>query len=327
MFKNIPPLLAIRYFESAARNLSFTQAAKELFVTQGAISLQVRKLEDYLNTPLFTRYTRRIELTPEGHSLYKACNEAFKIIDSASTKIVDPVGQQSITVNTIPTVATLWLLPRLAAFSSIHPHIDVRIISDLRAVDMHEQDIDVALRVGRLPGKKYDPKAPNIDLVLSERWDNIDADFLFPDVLVPVISQNLLAKYGKITHPEELLELPLIHTATRENAWPDWFSAHDIPYTPSTSFFEVGHFFIALKAAQESQGIALVPEILFREYPGRNELIPLFQNLPAIKSAGGYYLLTKRQTHKKDAIKSFQQWILDEVAKSTRITTPTKHID
>lgn len=327
MFKNIPPLLAIRYFESAARNLSFTQAAKELFVTQGAISLQIRKLEDHLNTPLFIRRTRQIELTPEGYALYKACNEAFKIMDTATTKIIEPAGQQSITVNTIPTIATLWLLPRLAAFSSIHPHIDVRIISDLRAVDMHEQDIDVALRVGRLPGKKYDQKAPNIDLILSERWDNIDVDFLFPDILIPVVSQNLMSRYGEITHPEELLTFPLIHTATRENAWPDWFGAHNTIYKPTKTSFEVGHFYIALKAAQESQGIALIPEILFREYPGRNELTPILQHLPVIQSAGGYYLLTKKQTYKKDATDAFRQWVLNEVAKNSKVTATIKEMD
>lgn len=326
MFKNIPPLLAVRYFEAAARNLSFTLAAKELFVTQGAISLQVRKLEEFLKIPLFVRHTRRIELTPEGYSFYKASTEALQMIESATTKIVEPSGQQSITINTIPTIATLWLLPRLASFSSIYPHIDVRIISDLRVVDMHEQDVDVALRVGKLPGEKYDSKAPKIDLVLTERWDNIDVDYIFPDRLVPVASQTLIPKNKIITDPKELLDFPLIHTATRANAWPDWFHAHDIDYKPTKNNLEVGHFYIALRVAQESQGIALVPDILFSEYPGRTELAPILQNLPTIESAGAYYLLTKKQAHKQTAIEAFRQWVINEINKTSE-TSIAEQID
>src|SRR5690606_3582519 len=155
MSRRLPPLLATRYFEAAARHLSFTIAAEELFVTQGAISLQIRKLEEFFGTPLFVRHARHIELTPVGQQFYDACKEFLNNLERTVTELTSPGTQQTLTVSTIPTIGTLWLMPRLVSFTSRHPDIEVRVVFDLRPANMHTDNIDVAIRVGRLPGQRY----------------------------------------------------------------------------------------------------------------------------------------------------------------------------
>lgn len=312
MSRRLPPLLATRYFEAAARHLSFTQAAEELFVTQGAISLQIRKLEEFLGTPLFIRHARHIELTGAGQQFYEACHVLLDGLEKAMRDLTSPDHQQTLTVSTIPTIGTLWLMPRLASFTSRHPDIEVRVVSDIRPADMQSDNIDVALRVGKLPGQRYPEHFPAVNLVMLEKWTDIEADLLFQDVMVPVASKAWYATQPVIRHVADFKSAPLVHTASRPNAWREWLKAYGVEYKPSGHEPEYGHFYISLRAAQDHKGIALIPDVLLRGYPGRNELEVLLPSIEPVRSAGDYYLLTRASSPKRAAIQKFRTWVLEE---------------
>ena len=315
MSRRLPPLLATRYFEAAARHLSFTQAAEELCVTQGAISLQIRKLEESLGTRLFIRHARYIELTAAGQQFYEACHVLLEGLEKAICDLTSPNHQQTLTVSTIPTIGTLWLMPRLASFTSQHPDIEVRVVSDIRPADMQSDNIDVALRVGKLPGQRYPEHFPAVDLIMLERWTDIEADLLFHDVMVPVASKAWYATQPAIRDVADFRTASLVHTASRPNAWHEWLRAYGMEYKPSGHEPEYGHFYISLRAAQDQKGIALIPEVLLRGYPGRNELEVLLPNIEPVRSAGDYYLLTRASSSKRAAIKKFRSWVLNEAGK------------
>jgi len=308
--RKLPPLPAIRSFEAAARHRSFTLAADELNVTQGAVSLQVRKLEEFLGKKLFLRLTRRVELTDDGMEYYSVCRAILQDLEQATERLLSRNGHDTLTVSTIPTISVLWLMPRLADFASHHPHIEVRVVSDIRPVDLHRDGVDAAIRVGPLPGRRYAAHQPAIDLSLLKRWDGIQADYLFDDVLVPVMSRALFDEQGPVSSPEDLLRFPLIHTASRPHAWRDWFSAHNVRLTTAPTALDCGHFYISMRAAHEGKGVAVIPEVLLDGYPGSHELIVPVEPPQRVASAGEYYLLTRETSVQSPAVQHFREWIL-----------------
>lgn len=309
--RNLPPLPAIRSFEAAARHRSFTLAAEELNVTQGAVSLQVRKLEEFLGRKLFTRLTRRVLLTDDGMEYYAVCRTILEDLEQATERLLARDGRNTLTINTIPTVSVLWLMPRLADFASLHPHVEVRVVSDIRPIDLHRDGIDAAIRVGPLPGRRYAPEQPGIDLTLVNRWDGIQADYLFDDILVPVLSRKLWQEVGPLDTPADLLRLPLIHTASRPHAWRDWLRAQGVTLPPGPTALDCGHFYISMRAAQEGKGVALIPEILLKDYPGIQDLVMPFEGRHRVASAGEYYLLSREASLQSPAVQQFRAWMLE----------------
>jgi len=146
--RRLPPLKSLRAFEAAARHLSFTRAAGELFVTQAAVSHQVKALEDFLGVPLFFRRNKKLMLTDEGKSYWPKIRDIFETLRAATDEIRTLGVQGSLTVNVLPTFATAWLVPRLSAFKQLHPEIDVRINASEVPVDFIREDVDVAIDYG-----------------------------------------------------------------------------------------------------------------------------------------------------------------------------------
>ena len=309
MRRTIPPLATLRPFEAAARLGSFTAAADELALTQGAVSLQIRNLESFLGKRLFERLVRRVELTEDGRQYYAACLTALDEIERATRRLLAQRDHRILTVSCLPTLATMWLMPRLGAFSSAYPDIEVRVATSISPVDLRASDIDVALRVGKLPGRHYPRGLPGIDLVMTERWDGIEADHLFDDVLVPVIARKLLGQGAAIATARDLLKYNLIHTASRQNAWRDWLATQGIKSRSGKVSAEYGHFFMALQAAQDCKGIAILPRKLFQTYAERaTDLVVAFE--ADVPSAGEYYLLTHESRIDNAAVRKFRKWVL-----------------
>jgi LysR family glycine cleavage system transcriptional activator len=307
-----PPLLALRAFEAAARHLSFTAAAAELHVTQGAISRQIRLLEDFLGRKMFERFVRRIELTPAGHEYFRDVQAALAEIEKATQRAMRTDDRVVVKVAVLPTLGSSWLMPRLARFSATYPHIDVRVITSIEPANFQTGDIDVAIRVGRLPGVPYRKEQPRIDLEMATNWRGVLAEYLFADVLVPVMSRKLLEKGKPIHCPQDLLSYPLIHTASRQNAWPDWLAAHGIRLDVSKSFIDFGHFFIGIRAAQDCRGIAIVPTVVCRHaQPEQDLFCPLAAD---IESAGAYYVLSRESRSEDPAIQIIRKWIITEAS-------------
>lgn len=311
MRRRLPPLAAIRPFEAAARLGSFTAAAEELALTQGAISLQIRNLEEFLDKKLFERKVRKIGLTEDGYQYFIACQRALDELEKATARITSRSTHEILMVSALPTLATLWLMPRLESFTSTYKEIEVRIDASINPVDLHNGDIDIALRCGKLPGKHYRHNQPHIDLTMTERWDGIQADHLFYDKLLPVISTRLLNQGPAIEKPADLLKYTLVHTASRPGAWPDWLHANGVRLGRQANAFEYGHFFISLQAAHEAKGVAIVPEVLFSCVKDRMpDLVAPFS--AEVPSAGEYYVLAHESKSERKAVRLFRKWLLSQ---------------
>ncbi len=311
MSRRLPPLLALRAFESAGRLLSFTLASQELHRTQGAISRQVRQLEEFLGQKLFVRLTRRVELTEIGKEYLKAIQQILADVETATQKCRF-LDRPVLTIDVLPTLGSCWLMPRLTRFNEQHPDVDIRIVSSIEPVNMNRKDIDLAIRVGRLPGRHYDVRSPRVDLEMTTEWRGVEAYPLFGDVMVPVISPELAKRHGHIAQAKDLLELRLINNASRKNAWLDWFAFQGVEYKETTLSLDYGHFFMALQAAREGRGVALIPSVIFNCLRDTGELIcPIYTH---VSSAAEYYLLTKSINEANSPAVAMKSWLLEEAA-------------
>lgn len=312
MSRRLPSLNALRAFEAAARHLSFSRAAEELHVTQGAISRQIRALETYLGVPLFRRLTRALQLTEHGEQYLPAMRDAFDRMEQATLRIVSSREGGILTVSVLPTLAMRWLIPRLPRFTEAHPDIEVRMITSIRPVSFSREDVDLAIRVG-LPADHPDrPAGPRIDLTMAEDWTGVRADWLMPDVLIPVCSPTLFERSPPLHRPEDLRSHTLLHTATRARAWPDWLSAVGVNGIDAEAGPAYGHFFMTLQAATEGRGVALVPKVLVLSDLAAGHLVAPFG--AAVESAGSYYLLCRQHQWDLAKIRAFREWLSAECA-------------
>ncbi len=307
--RNLPNLNALRAFEAAARHLSFSRAAQELSVTQGAVSRQVKALETWLGVSLFLRRGRSVELTEHGREYLAATDDAFEIVEQASRRLAGSTRKLVLTANVLPTFAMRWLIPRLPQFSELHPDIEVHLITSIEPVNFEWGEIDVAIRVGTTPSSGPHGDRARIDLQMVHDWKNVRADLLMPDVLVPVCNPLLLDRVS-VRAAKDLFQLGLLHNATRSHAWPDWFAAQNVPYRPTTKDQSHGHFFMCLQAAVQGRGVALVPNALVVDDIESGRLCIPFDH--PVESAGAYYLLCKSRQWKSDRIRRFREWILTE---------------
>src|SRR5260221_3080636 len=195
MSRPLPPLNALRAFESAARHLSFTRAADELNVPKRAISHQVKPLEDRLGVKLFRRLPRRLLLTDEGQALLPDLHDAFNRLALAVERISARSAAGTLTVSSMTTILMTWLVPRLPRFQAAHPEIDVRLMTTQRLVDFAREDVDVAIRFG------------------NGRWPGVKVERMFGEVLTPLCGKRLI---DKITAPADLPALPLLRTTEEE---------------------------------------------------------------------------------------------------------------
>jgi LysR family transcriptional regulator, glycine cleavage system transcriptional activator len=312
MKRKLPPLLALRAFEAVARHLSFTRAAGELNVTQAAVSRQVRLLEEHLRRTLFTRLTRRIELTAEGQAYYQATRHAFDLVEEATAAASKKRPRTTLTIRVLPSIGSLWLMPRLRSFWQENRDIDVQLVSSISAADPGSRESGMAIGVGRLPGKRYGAGAPRIESNWIGKSHDIRTDLLFPDVLTPVCSRPMLEQGPALTHPAGLQHYRLIHTAIRRRAWPDWLASVGSDVDPHRNAIEFGQYFMSLQAAREGEGIAIVPSILADSFDPDGELVRPFPS--ALPSAGEYYLLTPRAQYDEAPVRRFRHWILEESA-------------
>ena len=188
MSKRLPPLNALRVFDAAARHLSFTRAADELFVTQAAVSHQIKSLEDFLGLKLFRRRNRSLLLTEEGQSYFQDIKEIFSQLTEATRKLQARSAKGALTVSLLPSFAIQWLVPRLSSFNSAYPGIDVRIQAVDRQEDKLADDVDVAIFYGR------------------GNWPGLRVEKLYAEYLLPVCSPLLLTGDKALKSPADLAQ-------------------------------------------------------------------------------------------------------------------------
>lgn len=306
MKRRLPPLLALRAFEAAGRHMSFSKAADELNVTQGAISRQIKLLEDFLRAPLFRRLTRQVELTPFGQNYLSAATAALDEIERATVQSLQEA--KALSVSLLPTLGALWLMQRLTSFMTEHPQIRLEVSSSLEPANFKRDSIDVALRVGKVPGVDYNSNGSQITFRMTESWDDVAAMHLWDDYITPVCSRKFLEQHGPLKTPEDLSKVPLIHNMRRADCWPAWLAAADVETDEAGGRVDVGHSFMAIVAAREGRGVACVPTIEIDNLDWREELVQPFEL--KLRSAGAYYLLCPKDKALSAEIKLFSSWLL-----------------
>jgi LysR family glycine cleavage system transcriptional activator len=299
----MPPLNALRAFEASARHLSLTKAAQELNVTPGAISHQLRGLEELLRIKLFERGVRKIALTPAGKMLYPGVQRGFSHIAEALADLRQSASQQVLVVSTSPGLTSKWLVPRLYRFASDHPDIDVRISSSLQNANFTTDGVHIAVRNMPIDAE------PDPSLVIER---------LFEINLVPVCSPRLIDPSGALPGPHAIARMPLIHDDTLAQrvaipTWADWFSAAKvgkIDLGRGLHFDSPDH---ALNAATEGAGVLLAPDILaYDDLRSGRLVIPVPLALP---SGRAYHLIFPKRERRRRAVQAFSSWIKNEVGK------------
>lgn len=286
------PLQALRTFVEVGQRGSIKAAAQALHVTPGAVSQQIRLLEDRLGMALFTRERQGMRLTEAGARVYPSLLEAFAQIDKAVNELEVIKHRQTLTVSTVATFAASWLVPRLGRFNQLHPQIEVRVEATSALVDMHRDRVDVALRhgLGNYPG--------------------LEVTRLMAPVLVPVASPGLIAGSHTLKAPQDCLAYPLLHDCDRAD-WPLWFAAHgvaDDPRAERGSAFEDDYLLI--RAAVAGQGLALVPQAYAHEEIAAGRLVQVLDKPWPARFA--YYLLTLPGARQRPEVQAFTDWIKEE---------------
>lgn len=307
----LPPLGSLRAFEAVARSLSFSHAAVELGVTQGAISRQIKILEDHLNIRLFRRFPRYIELTEQGRVYFRSIHQAFDELYRGTEAITGNHRTATLNVNVLPTFAIKWFIPRLPHFTAANPSIEVRMITSIKPVDFRLEDNDVAIRVGANKSPPGPLRSP-IDLQMTSDWVDVRAIPLVPDELTIVCSPTLLKNGPPLREPSDLHRFRLLHTASRPKAWAFWFHSAGHNEVPLNQEGAYGHFFMTLQAAVEGKGVAIVPKILANQDLEAGILVSPFPSANVI--AGTYYLLFRESHLDIPKVKRFRAWIFDEIS-------------
>lgn len=290
MFKRLPPLNSLKAFESAARNLSFTKAAEELFVTQAAVSHQIKLLEDFLGFPLFVRKSRALELTEKGEQYFTEIALLLHKLLECTQKIMAQ-NRPHLTISVPQTFGMHWLVPHLANFHERYPNIDVRIKAAEQDDGLLSNDVDIAIYYGR------------------GNWDNLKAELLSQEQVVMLASPQLLA-VNPVDSPADLNKHQLIHVHTREN-WQNMAHYLKLDNLDTQQGVVFSHTFMGLQAARLGQGIVLANRILaLQEIKNGNLQIVMPTQLQDSKA---FYVVNAQTKTDDQPIVTFREWIVQEM--------------
>lgn len=318
MTYRLPPLQALRSFESAARHLSFKLAAGELHVTPAAISQQVKALEDYLGVRLFLRMSRRLALTSEGEAMLPKLREAFECLAAAVEATRGADG--TLAIMAPPNFAARWLVPRLIRFARAHPEVDFLLSSSLDAIDRHDT---VAAPVPAI----VDPRNPRNGVAIrfgpgrcpGQRVDMI----LAPDYTL-VCSPRLLTGKRPLRVPDDLrwhvlIQDEAIPGESLRPSWEEWLRVAGITDMDAFHSMRFGNSTLALEAALDGQGVVLAPEPLVAAEVAAGRLVIPF----AIKvlSRHFYYLATPEAIADRPPVVAFRTWLLAEAEEAPEEST------
>lgn len=294
MVARLPSLNGLRAFEAAARHMSFTHAAEELNVTQTAISHQIRRLEDELGVQLFLRLKDGLALSEDGHAYFPGIRAAFQELRYSTQALFESRHHSVLTINTLVSVASKWLLPRLPAFQQAFPDIDVRVSASTELVDFRKGGIDAAIRYGR------------------GDWQGLRADFLMSDEIFPVCSPALLNGTKTLRTPADLAQHTLLQVSgMTANDWSTWLSAAGQPAQQAQGprlTFDLA--MMAVQAAVDGQGVCIGRSTYVDDDLRAGRLVVPFDL--RLKDALGFYLVTPQETADSKKITAFRSWLLTQ---------------
>ena len=285
------PLTALRSFEAAGRHESFTRASEELFVSQAAISRQVRDLEQQLGKALFTRSHRQVTLTPAGQLLLDTLSSSFGAIEACMSKLTEQQPASVLTVNAEPAVAVFWLVPLLKAFREHNRDIDVSVESSSQLIDFKEHPAEVAIR--------YSSR--------RSRWPGTETRHLYDSELIPVMSPTLLEEGAPLSRVDDLLHYTLLHEWDRDD-WRQWFAISGVvsQETERGPIYDDG--VLTLHAALDSQGVAVVEKQFAQTHIDAGRLIQPFD---ISMRQGAYWVVVRNFATLSDSAGAFVEWVGD----------------
>jgi LysR family glycine cleavage system transcriptional activator len=289
--RKLPNLSALRAFEAAARNDSFSRAAEEIYVTPGAISHQIRALEQELGIMLFNRHGKRITITEQGQRFAAVIRKSLNEIAFAAEALKMDAKQKRLTISALPSFAARWLAPRLWKFIDLHPDTEVVLQSSSHLNDLEREPIDVGLRygLGHYPG-----------LVVEKLMD---------DYYYPVASPNY--RGGNLPKtPQELKQCSLLRMDT-ESSWLPWFEAAGIDLMEPTGGLLIEDASMLLRSASDGLGIALTRHAIALQEIASGELVRLFDVVARCPLS--YYFACTKEALSKPQVQAFHRWLLDEV--------------
>jgi len=297
MLRRLPSLNALKAFEAAARHESFTKAADELSVTQGAVSHQVKALEVELGLRLFNRERQRLVITDAGRSYLEVVRDAFDRLAAGTNRVLQLQTSGVLAVTTSPNFATKWLVHRLGRFIEAHPEIDLRVSGSHQHVDFAREDIDLAVRHG------------------DGQWPGMSVTRLCAEELFPVCSPKFMRGRSALRSPEDLKRHTLLHVNDRRD-WSQWLEAADV----KTTDIERGPIFnqahMAIDAAVNGQGIALSRTALVAWDLCAGRLVRPFPL--ALKAPYAYWIVCPKSTADLPKISMFREWLLAEAAEDVQ---------
>jgi LysR family transcriptional regulator, glycine cleavage system transcriptional activator len=241
--RKLPPLNAVRAFEAAARHVSFTKAAEELFVTHGAVSRQVAVLEDWFGRPLFRRNASQLALTEAGRSFHAEVTAALDRIAVAAMHIVEQAAPTALRVSAPPTFTMRWLLARLSRFQRRRPEVELRMSTSITPIDFKDNPYDLAIRGSDQPP----PHCASVRFMT--------------ETIVPVCHPDLTER-GALSTPDQLAQQTLLSYATEPYPWAQWLETVGVPQLKPKGTLRFEQMFFGLQAACEGLGVVLVPLFL-----------------------------------------------------------------
>lgn len=289
MAKRLPPLNPMRTFEVAARNPTFTAAANELGVTQAAVSRQIGVLEGFFGVPLFERDVRSIKLTPIGRRLHKEISSAFEIIRGATEQVFNEGNKRSVRIQTYPTFAARWLMPRMAVFIADHPDIQLQVDTAIKPAEFARHETDIAILFG------------------NGTWPGVRGYPLFRDEIEPVCSPHLI-KSTALRTPADLRKVVLLCSKYRMRDWHDWLAGVDWQDVDAFKWHMFQSSLLTCQAAIEGLGVAMGQVRLLHQEFESGALVRPFRR-PLARDLH-YWIVWPTARRLSPSAKLFADWLL-----------------
>jgi LysR family transcriptional regulator, glycine cleavage system transcriptional activator len=293
MARPLPPLNSIRAFECASRHLSFSRAAEELGVTQGAVSKHVIALEDFIGAQVFVRAPSGLSLTQEGYTLMEALRPAFAMMSDAFALYHRRSPRSNVCrIATLASFAAQVLVPRLPAFREKHPDIEIEFITSVRLVDLEREEADLAVRYG-----------------LGE-YKGLASTRLVPGTLAPVCAPELLLKSNGDL--KDLLASSRRIQTAGYNEWRDWLDLAGVDVSQLQPAYVIEDFLVAIQAVRMGQGLALLPRILVQDQVDRGELATF--SMTPLEVEHTYHIAHTAASVRRPFVKCVVDWLQEEAA-------------
>ncbi len=290
--RRLPSLNWLRAFEAAARHMSFTEAANELNVTQAAVSQQVRQLEDWLGTPLFTRMPRRLVITDAGLGYLPIVRQAFDHLAAGTDDLFGEGSERPVSVRVTSSLTYLWLVPRVGRFLKAHPGVSLRLTTTLETLDYGQEGVDVEIRYG------------------DGKWPGVRAERLFWEELFPVCSPRLLERPTPLAIPEDLVNHTMIHVIGEPENWQMWLRATGLSGMSVGGGLQFDLHMMATHAAIAGIGVALGLSPMVDDALADGRLVAPFD--VRIPARDAHFVVTPDDTIGRTPVRAFKNWLLSE---------------